>query len=195
MKITKGQLNESIRRLLAGGNIPTDHPVHAVDIDVLITTVGLDMLQEYVEEYRRRDGYRTIPGHTLVSATAKVSTDGDRCYVELPFRVVDLPDDMGVFRVKRSGSINAMVRVSPLFDTVFSGTDAGNLSTVENFTVEGDKVYFGNLSKENALSNVDMLLLGIPNDQTAVLNVPAGWPDRLRAVSYTHLTLPTISSV
>lgn len=182
MKITKRQLIESLNRLLAGGNIPTDHPVHAVDLDVLVTTIGLDLLKEFVEEYRRIEGTRMIPGHTLVKQTVSVLTDGSVCYAEIPFRVVDLPNDEGVYRIQRTGSFAGMVRVSPMFDTIYAGTQAGSMSTIENFRVEGDRVVFGNLSKERSLTSVDMLLLGIPNDQDAVINVPAGWQDRLREI-------------
>lgn len=189
MKITKGQLNEAIRRLLAGGNISTDSPVHAVDIDVLITEVGLDMLSEFVEEYRRREGVRTIPGHTLVRQTGvSVTREGERCYADLPFKVVDLPNDEGVFRVQRSGSRDAMVRVDPLYDTVYLGTIAGESSMIENFRIEGDRVYFGNVGSSD-LASVDMLLLGIPNDQDATINVPAGWNDRLREIVLTRANL------
>ena len=187
MKITKSQLNESIRRLLAGGNVSTDHPVHTVDIDVLITDVGLDMPSEFIEEYRRREGQRTIPGHTLVPKTGiAVTTDGERCFAELPFRVVDLPNDEGVYRVSRAGS-NAMVRVCPLHETIYQGTIAGQTSMVENFHVEGDRVYFSNLTGD--LASVNMMLLGIPNDQDASINVPAGWKDRLREIVLSRANL------
>lgn len=182
MKITKRQLNESLNRLLAGGDIPTDHPVHFVDLDVLIDTVGLDLLSEFVEEYRRREGIRSIPGHTLIRQTATVTTDGDRCYAELPFRVVDLPGDMGVYLVKRPAAVDAMVRVDPHYDTIYTGTLAGKMSKIENFRVEGDRVYFGNISKSQALLTVEMLLLGIPADQDTNINVPAGWQDKLREI-------------
>lgn len=182
MKVTKGQLNEEIRRILSGGDISVDLDVHKVDVDVIMTYVGLDLIKKSLlneASTRENGGVLTVTGSYLVNFNDEpVLTDSDgRKYAVLPAKVVQLPGDRGVYMVTLKGGEVAMANVDPLFKTMYHGLEALDHSRISRYNVEGDKVYFHDLDK--SVCEVDMKLVCIPKNDDDMMNVPSGYQAEL----------------
>lgn len=156
MALTKNKISEIIQDLKSANQT---NSTMKYDKRVIweVADMALSYLMSKLFWTIRKEGSYSFNNEFITTYKAKVKHDTVRelRYINLPARLISLPDDRGLIQVSpMMNDGEQWVRVNVASNAVYSGLEAGKLSGKTGYRIEGQKIYFQNLKPQYNGSDV-----------------------------------------
>ncbi len=139
---SKAQLAEQILRAMAGGSPPSDFPVKAAEIILLLPTFFHKLVEASYNQTKDVDTrwLTTFDNVPIIEDEAK-----ELMYSVLPAQYLELPNYAGLYHVGPQKDQSTKFKlVKPSFLAMYKGLEAQQLHGYVGFWIEGNRIYYTN---------------------------------------------------
>lgn len=138
--MTRGQIAEQILRLISGGDQTAESQISLIEIMYAMDQERDRLVGEYYKARIAR-GERAIDGSVLQRYTLTPAEDTrlSLWYVDLPEKVISLPDDMGIYQVQEPGYLgNTYIRKPAGHNQLYSLSKAKSTTASLSYSGSGE---------------------------------------------------------
>lgn len=174
---SKSKIAEQIQMMLSGGNVSQDFRW-----DIRFIILNVEQVFAQIMRFRyfqsKAEDSNDINGDLIYPLTLPVEVDEKtkRLYSDVPSGNIDLPNGVVIRHIsKLEDQDYPFVPVSVNFGSLYRNRESSNLAGRIGFYVEGDKIFYLNMSKENkpdeVFVRVVLPLSAIDEDEE--INIPS----------------------